>query len=128
MSSIAERIKEIRKRAGLTQREFAERIGAKQNTIAQYEIGRNTPIDPVINSICRVFNVNESWLRYGTGEMDAETSQQQKLTRFFADVLAAAPDERSAVVAALDELPPEFWPIVVELARKLVENIKQKED
>ena len=128
MSSIAERIKEIRKRAGLTQREFAERIGAKQNTIAQYEIGRNTPIDPVINSICRVFNVNESWLRYGTGEMDAETSQQQKLTRFFADVLTTAPDERSAFIAALDDLPPEFWPIVVELARKLVENIKQKED
>lgn len=128
MSLIAERIKEIRKRSGLTQREFAERIGAKQNTIAQYEIGRNVPIDPVINSICREFHVNEAWLRYGTGDMDAETTQAQKLSRFFADVLATAPDERSAFIAALDDLPPEFWPIVVELARKLVDNIKQKED
>lgn len=127
MNTIAERIKIVRKRADLTQREFAERIGAKQNTIAQYEIGRNTPIDPVINSICREFGVNESWLRYGTGSMDAETTQAQKLTRFFADVLATAPDERSAFLAALDDLPPEFWPMVVDLARKLVDNIEQKE-
>lgn len=127
MSSIAERIKEVRKRAGLTQREFADRIGAKQNTIAQYEIGRNIPIDPVIKSICREFHVNETWLRYGTGEMDAETTQQQKLTRFFADVLATAPDERSDFIAALDDLPPEFWPLVVDLARNLVETIKRKE-
>ena len=60
--------------------------------------------------------------------MDVETTQAQKLTRFFSDVLATAPDECSAFIAALDDLPPEFWPLVVELARKLVENIKKKED
>ena len=128
IGTIGSRIKQIRKSRVLTQQAFADRLGLKQNTIATYEIDRTFPSDRTIQDICERFHVNESWLRFGTGEMDAETTQQQKLTRFFSDVLATAPDERSAFIAALDDLPPEFWPIVVELARKLVENIKQKED
>ena len=122
------RIKEIRQSNGLTQQEFADRIGIKRGTIANYELGRNEPIDAVIALICREFGVNESWLRYGTGDKNAETTQKQKLTRFFADVLATAPDDRSAFVAALDDLPPEFWPLVVDLAKNIVQNIKKEED
>lgn len=63
-----ERIKKVRKSLDLTQREFAERIGMKQNSIALIESGRNTS-DQTIFAICREFGVNEEWLRYGTGEM-----------------------------------------------------------
>lgn len=64
-----ERLKELRKQIGLTQQQFADRIGIKRNTIANYEIGRNVPVDSIIVLICREFNVNENWLRNGTGEM-----------------------------------------------------------
>lgn len=67
-----ERLKQLRKALDLTQRVFAERIGTKQNTIATYEMGRNNPSDPIIHSICREFNVNEDWLRNGSGEMFIE--------------------------------------------------------
>ncbi len=63
------RIKKLRKTLNMTQQEFAERIGVKRNTIGQYEIGRNEPIDSIINLICREFNVNEEWLRTGIGQM-----------------------------------------------------------
>ena len=66
-----ERIKKIRRMLDLTQQEFASRIGIKRNTIANYEAGRNEPIDSVISLICREFNVNEEWLRTGKGEMFA---------------------------------------------------------
>lgn len=122
------RIKEIRQSYELTQQEFADRLGIKRGTIANYELGRNEPIDAVITLICREFRINENWLRYGTGDMKAETTQKQKLTRFFADVLATAPDDRSAFITALDDLPPEFWPLVVELAKGIVKNVKEKED
>lgn len=128
MSTLSERIKEIRKSEKLTQQKFAERLGIKQNTVAQYEMGRNVPIDAIITSICREFSVNENWLRYGAESMKAETTQKQKLSRFFADVLATAPDDRSAFIAALDDLPPEFWPLMVDLAKGIVKNIKEKED
>lgn len=64
-----DRLKKIRKSLDLTQQEFADRIGIKRNSYANYEIGRNTPIDAIILSICREFNVNEEWLRIGKGEM-----------------------------------------------------------
>lgn len=64
-----ERIRKLRKELDMTQQQFAERIGVKRNSYANYETGRNTPIDAVIKSICREFNVNEEWLRTGNGEM-----------------------------------------------------------
>ena len=66
-----ERIRKLRRMLDLTQEKFAERIGIKRNTVATYESGRNEPVDSVVALICREFNVNEEWLRYGTGEMFA---------------------------------------------------------
>ena len=37
--------------------------------MATYEMGRSTPSDSALSLICREFNVNEEWLRSGTGEM-----------------------------------------------------------
>lgn len=68
------RIKQLRKALDLTQQKFADRIGVKQNTVAQYEMGRNIPIDSVISLVCKEFNVNEDWLRNGIGEMFVESS------------------------------------------------------
>lgn len=66
-----ERIKKLRRSLDLTQQEFADRIGVKRNTIANYETGRNAPIDSVLSLIVREFNVNEEWLRTGNGDMFA---------------------------------------------------------
>lgn len=64
-----ERIKELRKALSLTQQEFAERLSLKRNTIATYEMGKSVPSDRTITDICEKYNVNEEWLRNGTGEM-----------------------------------------------------------
>lgn len=64
-----ERIKKLRKVLGLTQQEFADKIGMKRNTIANYETDRNEPSNSVISLICKTFNVSEDWLRKGEGEM-----------------------------------------------------------
>lgn len=122
------RIKELRQLHNLTQQEFADRLNIKRGTLANYELGRNEPIDAVVTLICREFNVNENWLRHGIGDMKAESTQRQKIAHFFADVLATCPDERSAFVAALDDLPHDFWPMVAELARNYADNLKKEED
>lgn len=64
-----DRIKMIREYYKLTQDEFGKRIGSARNTIANYESGNRNPSNSVVLSICREFNVNEEWLRNGTGEM-----------------------------------------------------------
>lgn len=69
-----DRIKKVRKETGLTQKQFAERLGIKQNTVASYEMGRIGISDAVINSICREFNINKEWLLTETGEMKIKKS------------------------------------------------------
>ena len=64
-----ERMKELRKALGLTQQEFADKIGIVRGNIATYETGKSKPGDAVVSLICREFSVNEEWLRTGTGEM-----------------------------------------------------------
>lgn len=66
---IGKRIKEVRKSEGLTQTEFGEKIGVKGNTITGYENGTRNPSDSIINYICLLFDVNQTWLRTGEGEM-----------------------------------------------------------
>lgn len=64
-----ERFKQIRLKLNLTQEEFGERIGIKSRAhISALESGRRTLIDRIITDVCREFNVNEDWLRFGNGE------------------------------------------------------------
>ena len=72
-----DRIKKIRKDAGLTQEQFAKRLGVKRNTVATYEMGRSTPIDAAITSICREFGVNEEDVHHIQGLLH-QTSVQNK--------------------------------------------------
>lgn len=63
------RIKKLRKDLNLTQQEFANRIGLKQNSIALIESGKRNISDQAILSICREFKVNEEWIRNGIGDV-----------------------------------------------------------
>lgn len=62
---IAERVKTIRKKLGLTQEEFAKEIGISRANIGNIEYGRVALTDRNITLICKTFNVNENWLRNG---------------------------------------------------------------
>ena len=72
--NVKDRIRKIRRDLDLTQQEFADRLGIKRGTIANYELGRNEPVDSVVSLICREFGVNKDWLRDGTGKMYAPDS------------------------------------------------------
>ena len=63
------RIKEIRTSLGLTQAEFGNHIGLKQNTVGQIENAQRGVTDRTILLICEKYSVREDWLRNGTGEM-----------------------------------------------------------
>ena len=79
--NIGERIKLLRKALCLTQVEFAQRIGLKGTAIGLYESGNRTVTERSIVTICKTFNVNENWLRDGTGEMYNDS--EGKLTQDF---------------------------------------------
>ena len=53
-----ERIRLLRKELGLNQSDFGNKIGVKQGTVAGYESGARTPLDAVVSSICREFDLS----------------------------------------------------------------------
>lgn len=63
------RIQFIRKTLGISGENFGERIGVTRSAISNIENGNRSVTDQMIKIVCREFNVNEEWLRYGTGEM-----------------------------------------------------------
>lgn len=107
-----DRIKKIRKEAGLTQEEFAKRLGLKRNTIATYETGKSEPMDNIVVSICREFDVLEDWLRYGKEPMRDDNVEFGEICR------EIRVKDKKAKQAILDywELSPEdkelFWKFV----------------
>lgn len=66
--TLGERIKKVRKELDLTQQEFCNRIGLRRNSISLVESGKRNISNQALFSICREFNVNETWLRTGDGE------------------------------------------------------------
>ena len=121
-----ERIKALRKTLGLTQQNFAERIGVKRQTVAQYEIGRNIPTDMAINLICREFSVDETWLRTGEGEMFRARTQSEELASFFGRLLTLDDaDIQSRFVTALSHVGPEGWAALEKFIDDLTEQKKE---
>lgn len=90
-----ERIKKIRKDAGLTMEEFGEKIGMKRSSISLVESGRNKPSDAAVKMICTVFNVDEHWLRTGEGEPYIELSEHEQIIQRLNQVQWAMRDPNS---------------------------------
>lgn len=115
-----ERIRKLRKHLDLTQQKFGERLGIKGTTIANYELGRNEPIDAVISLICREFNVNEEWLRHGTGEMFIEMDDEDMLMEWAGEVLGNQSDSfRRRFVKMLMSLTEDEWKLLERKAKEL---------
>ncbi len=68
-SNINQRIRQLRKDLGFSQKELGDRISLKHGAISRIEQTGVTVTDQNIRLICDTFNVNEDWLRTGEGEM-----------------------------------------------------------
>lgn len=117
---INERIKQIRKESGLTQSQFAEQIGLKQNSIALLESGKRMPSDQTILSICREFRVQPEWLRTGEGEPFRAPEVDAQLAAFLAEITDGDSDDfRKRFVAMLSRLRPDQWALLEDMAKDL---------
>ena len=92
--SIHERIREIRQALGLSQAKFAKDISISSGYVAGLELGNRKVNDRMIKLICTQYNVNEAWLRDGTGEMFRSTSDSrlERLIALFQQLESAFQD------------------------------------
>lgn len=110
MSELKDRLRELRKTTGLSQTDFAEKLGCGRGTIKNLEEGK-TDISPTFaDLICRIYGCNVIWLETGDGEMFQPMTIDEQIAGFVGEVLSDKGDEfQKRVMRILASLGPEGW-------------------
>lgn len=124
---ISDRIKSLRKQINMSQEEFGKQLGVSRDVIGNIEYDRLKRPDqkePLYKLICEKFEINEEWLRTGSGEMYIQRTRTEKITDFAADILKDEEESfRRRLIEALADLEIEEW----ELLEKIAERAAKKE-
>lgn len=112
-----ERVKKIRKEKKLTLEKFGERVGVTKQTISRIENGINSLTEQMIISICREFDINEEWLRNGSGDMDAEITKEDCIVNFVSKILKTQDDSfKKRYISMLSRLDEKGWEALERVA------------
>ena len=122
-----ERVKQLREALGLSQEALGARVGVHRGSISRLESGTNNVTPDMIISLCREFNVNEEWLRNGTGEMFNTLSQDEELAYIVGQALPQADDFVKNTFIALGRLSQEFTAEEWQVVKKFVDALAGKD-
>jgi len=112
--SVNQRIKELRGKLGLNQRDFSTLLSLSGGYIAGIEVNLRKVNDRIIKLIISEFGVNEDWLRFGNGDIFSERKTNGKSTR---------------MVSLFNDLPLHYQDVIlgtIELLRK-ANDIEKKQ-
>lgn len=115
-----QRIKELRNKMGLSMEKFGARIGLTRSAISKIESGSN-PSEQTIISICREFNINEDWLRFGKGEMYCYQGSSDEFQAAMEEIGVNDPQAREIILDYWRMSPSEkenFWQLMNKLIKK----------
>jgi transcriptional regulator with XRE-family HTH domain len=110
-NSVAERIKAIRAKLNLSQREFAKGVFVSQSYFCDIEVNKRQISERIIHLISVIYKVNKEWLKTGKGEMFSASMTEVKL------------EHLSGVFKELDELLQDY---LIKQANELLIIQKKK--
>lgn len=112
-----ERIREIRKDFGLSQKDFGKKLGVSRNVIANIENSRVIPDETLIKLLSIEFNVNREWLETGIGEKESSplSIQDIKLADMFSEMTLDKNSKLRSIVEKLYDLDDEYIDILEKL-------------
>lgn len=118
-----ERILLVRKKLDMTMEKFGEQIGITKSAVSNIEKGNRSVTDQVAKAICREFNVNEDWLRYGEGEMFEPRTRSEIIAQFAGELMKEEDSSfRKQLVEVLAELDLQEWKLLEGIAKKLAKK------
>ena len=122
MKTINDRIRTLVETLGITKTAFAESLKVSQQYISKL-IKTGTPSDLLIDDICEKYNVSESWLRTGEGDMFIARSRNQIITDFLGDLIKEDDESfKKRLIEALAQMDIEDW----KALEKIATNIAKK--
>ena len=82
------RLKEARKKSGLTQETIAKELNLDKSTISKYECGISSPDIEFIKGFAQYLNVRTDWLLFGTTPIFKASHINQEIEELFLKLLA----------------------------------------
>jgi transcriptional regulator with XRE-family HTH domain len=116
---INNRVKDVRKSLGVSMETFGARIGVTRSAISRIESGVVGVTNQNITAICREYNVNESWLRSGIGNMFLELNRAEMAANIVGNAIASGDDFVISTFVALGQLTPQQWAVVKDFVYKI---------
>ena len=122
-----ERIKQLRKEVlSLSQKDFDDKLNLSENFVWMIEKGNRVPSERTISDICRIFGIQEDWLRHGIGSMRVPRSEEEEIGAMVSSVLNGPPDFQRAVVKMICSRTPEELKILEKAFMDILESIKKE--
>lgn len=109
MEAQGKRLKELRKRLGLKQRDVAERLEMDTGTVGKWEAAMQRIPKTRLYQICNEYNVSRDWLERGEGEM-------------FVPVEESETDFAETMYSMFNALPENFQEVWMEVAEIIVKG------
>lgn len=119
---LKDRVRKIRKDAGLTQQAFAQELGTNQNTVTHYETGRRNLSGISAKSISDKFNVNIDWLLKGIGEPYNKPPENNMVAKA-AQLLGEHDPVFEAFIETYSKLTPTNKEAVINFGLELLNSI-----
>ena len=128
-----ERVKKVRKYKEMTMEKFGERLGVTRTAISNIEKGYRGLTEQMLKAICREFNVNETWLRTGDGDMPQKLSEEEEIADLVSDVLENGKNNEFygiilEIIRTYNELSPGSQEVIKNFSKKLGENLSKKKE
>ena len=122
------RIKTLRNELALSQEDFANSINLSRNFVWMIEKGEREPSDRTISDICRIFHVNELWLRTGEGEMHPAKTREVEIAEITAAMYKADKNDfKYQAIKLISQLTPEQIHTLSEIVEQLHDGINNEE-
>ena len=117
------RIKELRESLGKSQGELAKDLGLSRNYISLVENGNRNLSEQSQKVLCSLYNVNEEWLKSGTGEMFCQIDKNDEISKLFGEVIKEDDgDFKRRLVNALAKLDDDGWNALETLIDSISRN------
>ena len=120
------RILKIRKDSKLNQEDFGLRLNLTKNYISLIETGNRIPSDRTISDICREFNVNEDWLKNGTGNMYKE--KDGSFSELLVELEDSDDDFIKSLITVYMGLDEDSKSALRKIAKGMAEKYKSREN
>lgn len=117
-----ERIKKVRLREKLSQKDFGKSLGVSRDVYANIENNRVEPKDTFVKLLCAKYHIDEDWLRFGKGNMEVKLSKDDEFLSLITEIQVSGDEFIMRLLRAYWNLDDDAKAII----RKMINDIADK--